>query len=110
MNHSLNLQSDLIKDEIRIVMGFEVDYNPEIPNKDFNNGGTWGKIINKGIPVLTIPFNHNNGENNFGKSDYEIKYSWMLKQMEILQQLPVNLLEYFSEQNFWVMPSEKMFS
>ncbi len=109
MNNNLDLQSDLINNEIRIVMGFEVDYSPEATDKDFNNGGTWGKIINKGIPILSIAFNPNVGEKNFGKSDYEIKERWMKKQKEALRQMPIYMLEYLASIKFHVIPNETMY-
>lgn len=109
MKNALQLQADLISKEIRIIMGFEVDYNPEIPDKDFNNNGTWGKIVNTGVPVLTIAFNLNDTERDFGKTDYQIKYSWMQKQMDILYELPTASLEYFASCQFHVIPNESLY-
>ena len=108
--YGLQLQSDLNNNQIRIVKGFEVDYSPEIADKDFNDGGTWGKILNKGVPVLSIDFLPNKTEPNFGKSDYEVKYAWMMKQMQVFQGMDGIAVDYFASCKFHVMPNQSMYN
>jgi hypothetical protein len=42
-----------------MLLDFQVDYNPSLTGKDFNNNGTWGKIINQGMVVDSIKYNPN---------------------------------------------------
>lgn len=56
---NLTLRTDLINKKISIVQNFEVDYNQRLENKDFNNNGTWGKIINPGTTFKSVSFNPN---------------------------------------------------
>lgn len=84
---NLIIKSDLIKKEISIVYGFEVDYNPLLTGKDFNNNGTWGKIINEGQIVLSVTYNPNTGEPNFGRTDYQCKLDYMKRQLFVMESL-----------------------
>ena len=68
----LTIQTDLIAHRINVVEGFEVDYNPITEDKDFNNNGTWGKIVNHGAIIMSFEYDPDRGEPNFGKSDYEL--------------------------------------
>lgn len=67
----------MINHTINLVYGFEVDYNPLLENKDFNNGGEWGKIINRGFIVESISYNPNLCKPNFGETDYTTKMQYM---------------------------------
>ena len=78
---NLKLHTDKVNHKIQIIEGFEVDYNPALENKDFNNGGTWGKIINKGKIVKSIHYDPNRTAPNFGESDYASKLNWMNNEM-----------------------------
>lgn len=92
---NVTLHSDLINKKIKIMYGFEVDYNPSIKEKDFNNNGTWGKIISKGVEVKSIPYNPNKIAPNFGESDYETQFRFMQRQLEIFRAMQPKQIEAF---------------
>jgi hypothetical protein len=77
--NNLSIQCDLINHAINIVDGFAVDYSDSIKSneKDFNNNGIWGKIVNKGVVVKSLSFNPNRHHN------YESDYSIKLKEAKI---------------------------
>lgn len=72
---NLTIQSDLINKKINIVSGFEVDYTPGIEGQNFNNNGTWGKIIDYGQVVYSVSYNPNLHYNWI--SDYEVQLTFM---------------------------------
>jgi hypothetical protein len=78
-----SLHSDFVNHVIEIRDGFKVDYSPEISSweKDYNNNGVWGKIINRGTVVKSINWNPYRCEPNFGRSDYEVKKAEMFFDM-----------------------------
>jgi hypothetical protein len=84
---NLSIKSDLIKKEISIIYGFEVDYNPLLAGKDFNNNGTWGKIIDEGQVVISVAYNPNKGAPNFGPTDFQSKLDYMKMQLSVMQSL-----------------------
>ncbi len=88
---NLTIQSDLINKNINIVYGFEVDYNPSLEGKNFNNNGTWGVIVSKGQIVHSVAYNPNK-HHNFA-SDYEVQLSFMKRQLSVYQSLQPKQLQ-----------------
>jgi len=84
---NLTIKSDLINKKIQIVYGFEVNYNPALQGKNFNNNGTWGKILDKGKVIHSVDYNPNKIAPNFGESDYQSKLSFMKRQLSVYQSL-----------------------
>ncbi len=93
---ALTIKSDLVNRTIQILLGFEVDYNPSIKDKDFNDNGTWGKIVNPGQVVQTWTYNPNK-HHNF-KSDYDVMMDYVKRQLEVFKSFqPKQLANHIQE-------------
>lgn len=88
---TLTIKSDLINRTISIVYGFEVDYSDNIKDKDYNNNGTWGKIVNQGKVIKSVTYNPNIHHNFI--SDYTIMMSHMKRELSVYQSLQPKQIE-----------------
>mgnify|MGYP003403421722 FL=1 len=88
---NLTIKSDLINKRIEIIYGFKVDYNPNIKGKDYNNNGTWGKIVDNGKVMHSVDYSPNLHHNFV--SDYEVKLSFMKRQLSVYQNLQPKQIE-----------------
>lgn len=80
------IHANLITNTIELRTGFEVDYNSAIKEKDYNNNGVWGKIVNNGTIERVIKFNPNRWNPANGLTDYEEKLAFMKNQLSIFNQ------------------------
>lgn len=78
------LHANLITHTIEVRTGFEVDYNPAIDGKDYNNNGIWGKVISNGTIERIISYNPNRWNPKTGLSDFAEKLNFMQSQYDIL--------------------------
>lgn len=95
---NLTIKSDFINKEIHIIYGFEVDYTPSIEDKDFNNNGIWGKIIDNGQVVFSCSYNPNRHHNYI--SDYEVQLAFMKRQLSVYKSLQPKQIEQIIKFNY----------
>jgi hypothetical protein len=92
---NLTINCDLINKKIEIIYGFEVDYTPTVKGKNFNNNGTWGKIISNGKVINSVSYNPNL-HHNF-TSDYEVQLAFMKRQLSVYQSLQPKQIQQIIE-------------